>query len=68
MENIETLELDAHRQQLISDVGRLVEKYRTIFGWDVPELDQTFSDQLILSAIRQALDDIETKLQAPARG
>ena len=66
MQRIETLELDAHREQLIADVDKLVEKYRSIFGWDVPDIDQAFSDQLIVSAIRQALDDIEAKLQRQA--
>ena len=71
MQRIETLELDAHRQQLIADVDRLVEKYRSIFGWDVPDIDQAFADQLIVSAMRQALDDIEADLQkqtGPSRG
>jgi hypothetical protein len=67
VERIETLELDAHREQLISDVKKLVEKYRSIFGWDVPDNDQEFSDALILGAIRKALDDIDTDLHKQAR-
>lgn len=62
MEKIENIEMDAHREQLISDVKKLVEKYRSIFGWDVPDNDQTFSDKLILAAIRKALDDIDANL------
>lgn len=62
MERIETLELHAHRDQLVSDVRKLVEKYRSIFGWDVPDIDQSFSDTLILAAMRKALDDIERHL------
>jgi hypothetical protein len=59
MAKIEQLELDAHRAQLVSDVKRLVEKYRAIFDWDVPEVDQNGADKLILGAIRRALEDIE---------
>lgn len=62
MEKIENIEMDAHREQLISDVKKLVEKYRSIFGWDVPDNDQAFSDKLILAAIRKALDDIDANL------
>jgi len=39
MAKIEQLEMDAHRTQLIADVKGLVEKYRSIFEWDVPEVD-----------------------------
>jgi hypothetical protein len=59
MAKIEQLELDAHRAQLVSDVKRLIEKYRAIFDWDVPEVDQDGADKLILGAIRKALEDIE---------
>ncbi len=59
MAKIEQLELDAHRSQIIADVKSLVEKYRAIFDWDVPEIDQNVADRLILAAIRKALDDLE---------
>ncbi len=59
MEKIEQLELDVHRSQIIADVKSLVEKYRVIFDWDVPEIDQNIADRLILVAIRKALADLE---------
>ncbi|WP_283147807.1 hypothetical protein [Silvimonas soli] len=59
MTSIEQLELDAQRQQLLMDVRRLVEKYQSIFGWDIPDIDQAFSDKLIIAAMRKALDTIE---------
>ena len=59
MANFERLEMDAHRAQLNGDVMRLVEKYRSIFGRDVPEVDEALSNRLILNAVRQAVDDIE---------
>ena len=61
MAEIEQLEMDAQRGQLVSDVKALVEKYRSIFDWDVPEVDEAFSDRLILKALRQALDDVEAE-------
>ncbi|MEO8808374.1 MAG: hypothetical protein ABI433_20005 [Burkholderiaceae bacterium] len=60
MAKIEVLEMDAHRAQLTTDLQGLVEKYRSIFDWDVPEVDEALSRQLILQALRQALDDIDT--------
>jgi hypothetical protein len=59
---IEQRELERHRDQLIGDVRRLVEKYRAIFDWDVPDIDQNAADRLILVELRKALDDIEKKL------
>lgn len=63
MANIEQLELAAHRGDIIADVKNLVEKYRTIFDWDVPDIDQDLADKLILVEMRKALDDIEKELR-----
>ncbi|VTZ27957.1 conserved hypothetical protein [Methylocella tundrae] len=62
MAEIEQVELDRHRAQLTSDVKDLVEKYRAIFDWDVPDVDQNAADKLILGAMRKALDDVEKNL------
>lgn len=64
MAQIEELEMNAHRAQLNSDVRSLVDKYRAIFGWDVPEVDLASADRLIVTALRQALDDL-APLEAP---
>ena len=62
MKKIEQLELDAHRSEIIADMRSLFEKYRTIFDWDIPEIDQHAADKLILAAMHNALDDIATPL------
>lgn len=62
MAKIEEIELEGHRSQIIGDVKSLVEKYRAIFDWDVPEIDQGVADKLILVEMRKALDDIEKEL------
>ncbi len=62
MTSFEQIELDSHRKQINADVKNLVEKYRAIFDWDIPEIDETKADKLILSAIRKALDDFEQQL------
>ena len=66
MAQMEQLELDAHRGQLVADVQALVERYRSIFEWDIPEIDQARSDRLILQAIRDALDGVEKSLATEA--
>jgi hypothetical protein len=59
---IEEKELEGHRNQIIADVKKLVEKYRAIFDWDVPDIDQTAADKLILTELRRVLDELEHKL------
>jgi hypothetical protein len=43
-------------------VKRLVEKYRAVFDWDVPDVDQAAADKLILTEVRKALNEVEQKL------
>ena len=62
MDKIEEIELNAHRNQIIVDMKSLVEKYRAIFGWDIPDIDQKAADRLITAAIRKELDNIEKEL------
>jgi hypothetical protein len=64
MAKIEMLEMQAQRGQLVADVNALVEKYRAIFDWDVPEVDEALADRLILQTLRGALDDIEAESPA----
>ncbi len=62
MAKIEERELEGHRAQIIADVKQLVEKYRAIFDWDVPDIDQPAADRLILTEVRKALNELEQKL------
>ena len=62
MASIEQKELEEHRNEIIADVKKMVEKYRAIFDWNVPDIDQTVADKLILGEVRKALDEIEKKL------
>jgi hypothetical protein len=58
-------EMDAHRAQLKSDVRGLVNQDRTIFGWDVPEVDEPLSERLIVKALRRALEELASE-EVPA--
>lgn len=62
MTGMEQKELEGHRSEIIADVKKLVEKYRAIFDWDVPDIDQNLADKLILAEMRKGLDDIEKQL------
>ncbi len=67
MAKIEELEMDAHSAQLKSDVRGLVHKYRAIFGWEVPEVDEALSERLIVKALRQAVDELAQEAVPAAR-
>jgi hypothetical protein len=58
MKKMEQVELDAYRSNIVTDMRNLFDKYRTIFDWDIPEIDQQAADKLILAAMHSALDDI----------
>ena len=60
--DLERVELARHRARLVADVNKLVDRYRAIFDWDVPDIDQRAADRLILGEIRKALDQLEKKL------
>lgn len=62
MSKMEQLELNAHRSEIVADMRSLVEKYRAIFDWDIPEIDQRAADTLILAVMHTALDDIAAQL------
>jgi hypothetical protein len=59
---IEQKELEAHRDEITADLNKLVEKYRKIFDWDVPDINQAVADKLIVLEVRKALDELEYKL------
>jgi len=62
MATMEEKELEGHREELVADVKKLVEKYRAIFDWDVPDIDQSSADKLILMEVRKALGELEHEL------
>ena len=66
MSTIEEIELDHHRAQMLHDMRALVEKYRTIFDWDVPGVNQAEADRLIVQAMRDALAEVASDLPGAA--
>ncbi len=64
MSSMEEQEMMAHQGELVVDVQNLLEKYRSIFAWDIPELDVAQADRLILAALREALSGVEMRISA----
>ncbi len=66
MSAIEDIELEHHRAQMLHDMRALVEKYRAIFDWDVPGVNQTEADRLIVQAMHDALAKVASDLSGKA--
>lgn len=58
MSSIEEVELDRHRKQMLHDMHALVEKYRAIFDWDIPGVNQAAADKLIMQAMQESLTQV----------
>ena len=56
---MEKIELQRHRSEIVADLTKLLEHWRAVFDWDVPEIDQAYADTLIVTEVRAALDQIE---------
>ncbi len=59
MTNLQQFEIEKYHDEIIDDVKSMVEKYRKIMDWEIPENDEQQADRLILSAIQNALDNIK---------
>ena len=62
----EQFEIEAHRGEIVRDVRHLVEKYRAVFDWDVPDIDQAAADRLILTEVVTAVNALKDELLNPA--
>lgn len=56
MASMEDIELERYRGEIDADVHKLVDKYRRIMGWNIPEVDEARANRLILAEVRAALD------------
>ena len=56
MSESQKIEIQRYHKELVKDVASLVDKYRRIMEWDIPESDEREGDKLIFEAIQDALD------------
>ena len=64
---LEVTELEAHRDQIACDVKKLVEKYRAIFDWDIPDIDQGAADRPILGQLQRSIDDMKREFDSRSK-
>ncbi|GAA0405379.1 hypothetical protein GCM10009133_12510 [Cocleimonas flava] len=59
MSDIQNIEIERYQGNIVKDLRHLIEKYREIMAWDVPENDPVEADRLIFKAIHTGLAEIE---------
>ena len=59
MSKVQNIEISRYQPKITGDLRQLVERYREIMAWDVPENDPVEADRLIFQAINTALEAIE---------
>lgn len=59
MSEIQNIEIARYHDKIINDMHDLMEKYRAIMAWDVPDNDPVEADRLILQVLREAIREIE---------
>ncbi len=61
MSQIQEIEIKRYHDRITKDIRHLVERYREIMAWDIPENNPVIADKLIFNAIQIALKEIEIK-------
>ena len=59
MTDVQNIEIERYHDKIVKDLRHVIEKYREIMAWDVPENDPVEADRLIFQAIHTALAEIE---------
>ena len=59
MTDMQHIEINRYKDEIIDDVKQLIEKYRKAMDWDIPENDDNKSDRVIFEAIETALAQIK---------
>ncbi len=59
MPDMQHIEIERYHMELVHDVRRLIEKYRKVMDWDIPENNEAEADQLIFEAVQRAFNEIK---------
>ena len=63
MSQIQEIEISRYHNRIVKDMRHLIERYREIMAWDVPENDPVEADRLIFKAVHAALNELENGAQ-----
>ena len=63
MSQMQEIEISRYHNSIVKDMRHLIERYREIMAWDIPENDPVEADRLIFKAVHAALNEIENGAQ-----
>ena len=61
MSQMQEIEINRYHDRIVKDMRHLIERYREIMAWDIPENDPKEADRLIFKAVHAALSKIENE-------
>jgi len=67
MSQEQEIEIERYQGRIEKDLRHLIERYREIMAWDIPENNPEKADRLIFNAVHQALDKIEKDVSSVSR-
>jgi len=59
MSQMQEIEINRYHNRIVKDMSHLIERYREIMAWDVPENDPVEADKLIFKAVHEVLEELE---------
>ncbi len=59
MPDMQHIEIERYHDEINHDVQNLIEKYRKVMAWNIPENNAQKADPLIFEAVQQALDKVK---------
>jgi predicted nuclease of restriction endonuclease-like RecB superfamily len=59
MSQMQEIEINRYYNRIVKNMSHLIERYREIMAWDIPENDPVEADKLIFKAIHNALEELE---------
>ena len=59
MSKIQEIEIKKYHNRIVKDVNHLIERYREIMAWDIPDNDPQEADKLIFEAVKVAIKECE---------
>ena len=61
MSKMQEIEINRYHKRIEKDIRHLIEHYREIMAWDIPENDSTEADKLIFKAFDESLSKIKNE-------
>ena len=59
VKKMQEIEIKKLYPDIVDDLRELIEKYRSIMAWNVPENDPVYADKLIFDALKRAFEEVE---------